>query len=192
MIGLAWLPLVALAGIASLLPLPLPSFAVSTFYLDFQPVRYGCGSGWSFYPDQVLGHAYVLFHWHLRSVLFSTARIEHHTLLFKTAIAIRLLRSGVSVERPLFVPQHPTLTPSAAPRGLIPLHLSLSVSLCLCLSLSPPVYLPFALLKAPASPSPTPLILLRRLMWLLGCWAEQIPASLRPALVQATANVMKV
>ncbi|CAM9170022.1 unnamed protein product, partial [Hapterophycus canaliculatus] len=36
-----------------------------------------------------------------------------------------------------------------------------------------------------------PLILLRRLMWLLGCWAEQIPASLRPALVQATANVMK-
>lgn len=37
-----------------------------------------------------------------------------------------------------------------------------------------------------------PLILLRRLMWLLSCWAEQIPASLRPALVQATANVMKV
>eukprot|EP00752_Nemacystus_decipiens_P012244 g10853.t1 len=39
--------------------------------------------------------------------------------------------------------------------------------------------------------SRSPLILLRRLMWLLGCWAEQIPASLRPALVQATANVMK-
>ncbi|CAM9115051.1 unnamed protein product [Ectocarpus fasciculatus] len=36
-----------------------------------------------------------------------------------------------------------------------------------------------------------PMVLLRRLMWLLGCWAEQIPASLRPALVQATANVMK-
>lgn len=37
-----------------------------------------------------------------------------------------------------------------------------------------------------------PPILLRRLMWLLGCWAEQIPTSLRPPLVQATANVMKV
>ncbi|CAM9386400.1 unnamed protein product, partial [Sphacelaria rigidula] len=36
-----------------------------------------------------------------------------------------------------------------------------------------------------------PLVLLRRLMWLLGCWAEQIPGSLRPPLVQATANVMQ-
>lgn len=56
--------------------------------------------------------------------------------------------------------------------------------LSLFLSLSP---------KNPAIvASRCPLILLRRLMWLLGCWAEQIPASLRPALVQATANVMKV
>ncbi|CAM9704986.1 unnamed protein product [Pylaiella littoralis] len=39
--------------------------------------------------------------------------------------------------------------------------------------------------------SHSPLILLRRLMWLLSCWAEQIPESLRPTLVQATASVMK-
>ncbi|CAM9383693.1 unnamed protein product [Ectocarpus sp. 4 AP-2014] len=48
-----------------------------------------------------------------------------------------------------------------------------------------------ALQTPAASGSGGPMVLLRRLMWLLGCWAEQIPASLRPALVQATANVMK-
>ncbi|CAM9530691.1 unnamed protein product [Ectocarpus sp. 12 AP-2014] len=48
-----------------------------------------------------------------------------------------------------------------------------------------------ALQTPAASGSCGPMVLLRRLMWLLGCWAEQIPASLRPALVQATANVMK-
>lgn len=58
-----------------------------------------------------------------------------------------------------------------------------------CVWLLPPPLPP----KNPAIvASRSPLILLRRLMWLLGCWAEQIPASLRPALVQATANVMKV
>ncbi|CAM9705097.1 unnamed protein product, partial [Laminaria digitata] len=36
-----------------------------------------------------------------------------------------------------------------------------------------------------------PLVLQRRLMWLLGCWAEQIPPSLRPHIVQATGNVIK-
>lgn len=37
-----------------------------------------------------------------------------------------------------------------------------------------------------------PAVLLRRLMWLLGCWSQQIPASLRPPLVLAAANVMNV
>lgn len=50
----------------------------------------------------------------------------------------------------------------------------------------------FFLKNAAVVGSRPPLVLLRRLMWLLGCWAEQIPAPLRPALVQATANVMKV
>lgn len=37
-----------------------------------------------------------------------------------------------------------------------------------------------------------PLVLLRRIMWLFGCWAEQIPDVLRPRLVQGIANVMQV
>lgn len=69
-----------------------------------------------------------------------------------------------------------------------PLTPSHSVSFCRFL----PLILRLRLKNATSRESRPPLILLRRLMWLLGCWAEQIPASLRPALVQATANVMKV